>query len=186
MSPEARERSFDALATGLASGSISRGRALKLMGAALIGGTLASLGIGEAAADEECKPVDKKCRKNAQCCSGNCSKSGTSSFGICACQPNDGSCSSNDQCCSGNCVNGTCAACPAGRVLLSNGTCALPCTGTISRECPADCGSFGGGSCAEADAGGLFCRGDVVGVCAPGGGCPTGSFCRGGACVEAC
>jgi hypothetical protein len=38
MSPEARERSFDALATGLASGSISRGRALRLMGAALVGG----------------------------------------------------------------------------------------------------------------------------------------------------
>ena len=38
MSAEARERSFDALASRLASGSISRGEALKWMGAALLGG----------------------------------------------------------------------------------------------------------------------------------------------------
>jgi hypothetical protein len=43
MSPEARERSFDELARGLASGSISRGKALRLMGAALVGGVLASI-----------------------------------------------------------------------------------------------------------------------------------------------
>jgi hypothetical protein len=43
--------SFDELAIGLSSGTLSRGRALRLMGAALLGGTLASLGIGEAAAD---------------------------------------------------------------------------------------------------------------------------------------
>ena len=49
MSPEARERSFDELAVGLSSGKLSRGKALKLMGAALVGGTLASLGIREAA-----------------------------------------------------------------------------------------------------------------------------------------
>ena len=43
MSPEARERSFDDLARGLANGSISRGKALRLMGAALVGGVLASI-----------------------------------------------------------------------------------------------------------------------------------------------
>jgi hypothetical protein len=72
MAIETRESSFDELSRGLASGNLSRGKALKLMGAALVGGTLASLGIGEAAADDECKPTGKKCRKNAQCCSGNC------------------------------------------------------------------------------------------------------------------
>jgi hypothetical protein len=51
VSEETTNRYFDELASGLASGSISRGKALKLMGAALLGGTLASLGIGEAAAD---------------------------------------------------------------------------------------------------------------------------------------
>jgi hypothetical protein len=37
MSPEARESSFDELARGLASGSVTRGRALRLMGAASLG-----------------------------------------------------------------------------------------------------------------------------------------------------
>ncbi len=52
MSEETNGRSFDELAKGLASGEVSRRKALRLMGAALAGGTLASLvGIGEA-----CRP----------------------------------------------------------------------------------------------------------------------------------
>jgi hypothetical protein len=43
MGEEMRERSFDELAKGLASGTLSRGKALRLMGAALVGGALASL-----------------------------------------------------------------------------------------------------------------------------------------------
>jgi hypothetical protein len=77
MSPEARERSFDELARGLASGSISRGKALKLMGAALVGGALSSLGIGGvAAAAPRCKPTGRKCKNDTQCCSLNCDSSG--------------------------------------------------------------------------------------------------------------
>jgi hypothetical protein len=96
MSPEARERSFDALATGLASGSISRGRALKLMGAALIGGTLASLGIGGAAADPPgCKRNGKSCKNNEQCCRKNCD----SSSGTCECIPDCEPCTEDRQCC---------------------------------------------------------------------------------------
>jgi hypothetical protein len=73
MARETAESSFDELTRGLASGSISRGRALRLMGAALVGGTLASLGVGGVAvADNECKPTGKKCRKDKQCCSGKC------------------------------------------------------------------------------------------------------------------
>ena len=41
MTKEAGERSFDELASGLASGSLSRGKALRLMGAALLGGAFA-------------------------------------------------------------------------------------------------------------------------------------------------
>jgi hypothetical protein len=109
VSQQTTNHSFDELTRGLASGSISRGRALRLMGAALVGSTLGSLG-GVAAADDECKPLERKCRKNHQCCSGNCSKSGTSKSGTCACQENGGTCGSNSQCCSGNCSSGTCAA----------------------------------------------------------------------------
>jgi hypothetical protein len=43
------EHSFDELARGLASGSVSRGKALRLMGAALVGGALASIpGVAQA------------------------------------------------------------------------------------------------------------------------------------------
>jgi hypothetical protein len=71
MSPEARERSFDELASGLANGSLSRGRALKLMGAALVGGVLASIpGIAEAAPKP--KPPGKKCKRDSQCSTQVC------------------------------------------------------------------------------------------------------------------
>ena len=73
MASQTTESSFDELASGLASGTLSRGKALKLMGAALLGGTLASLGIGEAGADPlGCKRNGKNCKRNTQCCSGNC------------------------------------------------------------------------------------------------------------------
>jgi hypothetical protein len=136
MSPEARERSFDELVRGLASGSLSRRKALRLMGAALVGGTLASFGTGGVAlADDECKRTGKKCRKDKQCCSGNCS-SGTCAAcpsgqvlcnGSCVstscsegqifdpsscacvaqCRPNNSNCTSGNQCCSGFCTHNT-------------------------------------------------------------------------------
>ena len=109
--------SFDELARGLASGDVSRRRAIKLMGAALVGGTLASLGIREAGADDLCKPEGKKCRKDTQCCSDNCSKSGTSRFGTCAaaaCTSNGSACSTSGDCCSGNCDSGFCVPPPTG------------------------------------------------------------------------
>ena len=206
MSPEARERSFDELARGLASGELSRRKALRLMGAALVGGALGSLGIGAAAADDECKPVNAKCRKNHQCCSGNCSKSGTSRFGTCACQENGGSCANNSQCCSGNCASGTCAAactsnggfcfsddseccsgncsnsfcCPAGWMGLSNGTCAMLCT--TGSECGAGCTCVSGSSgsfCGTGTGSGRSCLDDDLE-------CPTGEFCVGGQCSAAC
>ena len=101
MSPRSKRGSFDELTRGLASGTLSRGRALRLMGAAVVGGALASLGIGEAAGDPPgCKRNGKKCKKDEQCCSRRC-------------------------------VNGprantpTAEPCPSGRILLSNGTCAI-------------------------------------------------------------
>src|SRR5215218_6285749 len=101
----AREESFfDELARGLADGSVTRGRALRLMGAALVGGALASLGIGEAGADELCKPEGKKCRKDKQCCSGKC-EGGTCAA---ACGSNGATCTEGTQCCSGNCKGGMC------------------------------------------------------------------------------
>jgi hypothetical protein len=113
---ETTNRYFDELATGLASGSISRGKALKLMGAALLGGTLASLGIGEAGADPPgCKRNGKKCKRDTQCCSGNCD----SSSGTCAaaCGSLGATCTSDGDCCSGRCFDGLCLS-PTGPNLI--------------------------------------------------------------------
>ena len=131
MSQQTTNRSFDELASGLASGTLSRGKALRLMGAALVGGALGSLG-GVAAADDECKPVNKKCRHNQQCCSGNCEGGkcacqsgqvlcgGSCVSNICTppqtfdtssctcCTSNGVSCTGGTQCCSGRCVFGVC------------------------------------------------------------------------------
>ena len=72
MSPEARERSFDELARGLASGDVSRRRALRLMGAALVGGALASIpgvafaapcGSGQTRCGHQCCESDETCVK---------------------------------------------------------------------------------------------------------------------------
>jgi hypothetical protein len=69
MSPEGRDHSFDELTRGLASGTLSRGKALRLMGAALVGGALASIpGIALA----KPKPAGAKCNHDHQCASGNC------------------------------------------------------------------------------------------------------------------
>jgi len=70
MSPEARDHSFDELTRGLANDTLSRGKALRLMGAALVGGALASIpGIASAKPN---KPAGAKCKHNHQCLSGQC------------------------------------------------------------------------------------------------------------------
>jgi hypothetical protein len=160
MARETRESSFDELTRGLASGSISRGKAIRLMGAALVGGTLTSFGFGGVAlADDRCKPTGKKCKKNAQCCSGNC-------------------------------VNGACSACPDGKVLLSNGTCAIICSALGECPCGDDActGRFGNnisGICAGFNASSLIdCQTDAV--CPPGEFCSINSGREQGACVSVC
>jgi hypothetical protein len=160
MARETTENSFDELTRGLASGTLSRGRALRLMGAAVVGGTLAALGIGEAAADPPgCKRNGKKCKKDEQCCSRRCAN------GTCANAPNA-------------------EPCPSGRVLLSNGTCAIPCDNPD--DCP-DCGAPLGAICSFAnEPGGPFCSGARAGLCGSDGSCPTGQFCSGGKCYVAC
>jgi hypothetical protein len=125
----AREESFfDELARGLADGSVTRAKALRLMGAALLGGTLASVGMGEAAAAPGgCKRNGKKCKKSSQCCSETCV---------------DGVCQNGEVCqgelvtpvgggdpicaCTGHCV-ASCDDCPSGTICATgSGECADP------------------------------------------------------------
>jgi hypothetical protein len=147
----AREESFfDELARGLAEGSVTRGKALRLMGAALVGGTLASLGIdGEAGADPPgCKRNGKACKKDTQCCSGNCSN------GTCACKTYSSDCNNNSECCSGYCNQfGICdqnvveCACQDG--FMKPGLCTMAaCSDTTAQNqlCNSFCLSAGRGS----------------------------------------
>jgi CXCXC repeat len=176
---------FDDLARGLADGSLTRGKALKLMSAAVVGGTLGSLGLGGVAvADEECKPTAKKCKKDKQCCSGACVG------GTCA------ACPSEQVLCGGSCVSNSCLTnsgqvfntttcqceCPSGTVELSNGTCVTSCAG--GGACPGCEGCAQGISDTY-----CFNLSGSQGSCATDSDCPTGEFCASGAsgsCQTAC
>src|SRR3954471_6908339 len=131
------ENSFDELAKGMASGAIPRGQALKLVGAALLGGTLLSIpGLAWA----KPKPVtkcskDSKCPSGESCCSRTCTdlKTDTNNCGSCG-----HACVSGESCCSGTCTPlvttsncGSCGtACTAptnGSVTCSGGSCVITC-----------------------------------------------------------
>ena len=64
------EYSFDALAKGLASGTISRRKALKLVGTAILGGGLLAFGPTREAEAAECGSrhgCDRRCRNRRRC-----------------------------------------------------------------------------------------------------------------------
>jgi hypothetical protein len=204
VSQQTTDRSFDELARALAEGSINRRRALKLFA----GTAIAALIPSRALADDddcvrvchvpfdretgECNFAEAKTRcvsrsrrrfhlKNHPCdCRGRCANCLTT------CLPIAGTCSANDQCCSGRCAGGTCAeACPDGRVLLDNGTCAKPCS--TNDDC-AGCG--GDEECVQGSliSGESYC---AVGLgsrepCTDASQCTLGEFCNSDQCVAAC
>ena len=83
---------LDVLAKGLASGTVSRGKAIRLVGGALLGAALASF-PGLAWADD-CKRLGRECRRDSQCCSRNCVRRGDDK--VCACPEGQTRC--NDRC----------------------------------------------------------------------------------------
>jgi hypothetical protein len=86
------ESSLDELAKGLANGTLSRGKALRWMGGALLGAALASV-PGVAWADD-CRRLGRECRRDSQCCSRNCVRRGDDK--VCACPQGQDRC--NDRC----------------------------------------------------------------------------------------
>src|ERR671921_272014 len=135
----AREEGFfDDLARGLVDGTLTRGKAIRLMGAAVVGSTLGSLGIGgEASADPPgCKRNGKNCTRNDQCCSRNCSggtcQEQTTTPPPVMCTPTANPCGLDNFC-----GTGDCACIP---IVEGGATCVTRvCTGapcTSSAQCP--------------------------------------------------
>jgi hypothetical protein len=81
MATQTTERSLDDLAKGLASGTLSRGKAIRWMGGALLGAALASVpGVAWA---NDCRRLGRECRRDSQCCSRNCVRRGDDK--VCGC-----------------------------------------------------------------------------------------------------
>jgi hypothetical protein len=86
------ELSLDELAKGLATGTLSRGKAIRWMGGALLGAALSSV-PGVAWADD-CRRLGRECRRDSQCCSRNCVRRGDDK--VCGCPEGKTRC--NDRC----------------------------------------------------------------------------------------
>jgi|SRR5215203_6011413 len=168
--------SFDELAKGLANGTLSRGKAIRLVGGALLGAALASV-PGVAWADDRCSEGQTRCgdrcvnlqRNERHCgsCFHRCAEGEECVSGVCqgSCLSNGGSCTSGSECCSGNCKGGTCvASCIPPSV--------TPCESSL------DCGIPCGG-CGEEVSGGAYCGGSTLNTpCTTSCDCPTDQFCR--------
>ena len=153
MARETRESSFDELARGLASGDVSRGKALRLIGAALVGGTLASIpGVAFARAPRTPPTGKGGCIAGRTNCRGKCYdlQSDRNNCGQCG-----NVCSDVQECQGGTCMGAppppvqcdnalnNCATddcvCGAGTACAANGDCVLPvqCDNTLN-DCSTD------------------------------------------------
>jgi hypothetical protein len=199
-----REGSFDDLAKGLATGTISRGRALRMLGAALVGGAFASI---PGAAWAACKQPFSKCTANTQCCSRRCIKNPQGNGRICGCPTGKTLCPAGNQCVTctntGEVVNlTTCKCeCPADTELCNNAcvskvcganesfnttTCQCEAVGCTAGSSVTPCGMcthgrnpFIGCGCYErADGTGTFCLNFGCSSCIRScDRCPSGSVC---------
>jgi hypothetical protein len=98
------QHSFDDLARGLASGALSRRRALRLLGGALVGSMMASFpGVAKARGTEGNGDNDKRCldRRKTRC-NGKCVNLQKSEKHCGRCGKR---CRSDQTCCKGHCVN---------------------------------------------------------------------------------
>ncbi len=179
------EYSFDELARGLASGTLSRGRALKLVGAALLGSALGIFGLAA--------PAEAQ-RRRRRCAPCTTDDPGTYPAGYCCLTPTGGTsgCLVPESFCASPPSGTECTCAPAepcsatnpcgGGLCCSNGQCVFPCP---SGQC---CSAFEGGQCLASCPPGQCCSsfgvcglacpaGSAVACCPPGFGqcCPEGS-----------
>jgi hypothetical protein len=165
MSQQSTNHSFDELARALASGSLSRGKALRLMGGLLVGSALASL-PGVAWADDD---DDERCRSTQTRCKDRCVNLRTNERHCGRCFNR---CTSNQTCCGGRCVNlqrnenhcGACFnRCAEGEECVEDGVCQGVCTPCGTQCCTA------GESCSELSSGDICCASGCQGFTSAAG-----------------
>jgi hypothetical protein len=171
MSEPRGEHSLDELAKGLATGTLSRGKALRWIGGALLGAALASVpGVAWA---NDCRRLGRECRRDSQCCSRNCIRRGDDK--VCGCpegksrcgdrcvnrETNENHCGScGNRCDDGEeCVGGVCG-CPGTPLTEGECNCASICPGGIPTlvTCQDNPNCF----CAETTEGTGFCASVTV------------------------
>lgn len=169
------EDSLDDLAKGLASGTITRVQALKLVGAAILGAMSGlSLLPMRAFAQAECDPDEvlcgSECCNPEDCCGGTCCGPTQECCGTTCC-------GATEECCSGTCcgmgkvcggTTGQCV-CPSDRI-----TCGDDCCNPIVETCGDDgqchntfcesCQADGGTQCCQAISGGVLINEVCCGV----------------------
>jgi hypothetical protein len=165
MATQTTQSTLDDLAKGLASGTLSRGKAIRWMGSALLGAALASVpGVAWA---NDCRRLGRECRRDSQCCSRNCVRWGDDK--VCSCPTGQDRCGDrcvntqrNERHCGEcfhrceegqECVGGGCeGSCPPGETVCGGDCCpeeqvCMPgangdppfCQPICTPSCPGDC-----------------------------------------------
>jgi hypothetical protein len=88
----------DGLARKLAGEPGPRRIAFRYLAGGFLGAALAAVGVGDAVAGGECKPVGAVCRRPGDCCSGKRARQAGAQRGRCKCPI--------DQRCGGSCCDG--------------------------------------------------------------------------------
>jgi hypothetical protein len=185
MATETTESSLDELAKGLATGAVSRRKALRWMGGALVGAALASVPGVAWANDDRCSEGQTRCgercvnlqtnERHCGSCSNRCRSTQTCCKGRCVnLQTNERHCGScSNRCAEGQeCVGGMCqgGGCPSGTTLCASIGVCVPNT-----TCPPN-QTYNPDSCAcECPEGDETCCPDCGGVCCPS--VPVGAGC---------
>ena len=139
MTQETRASSFDELAKGLASGTISRRKALRLMGAALFGAALVPL------LPEQAQALTNKQRRRCHTEGGTVCSSGTRASEVCCPRGT-------------TCVNGTCSSSASGAKCNVYNPNTYPVYDTVTCESGTLCCPEVG--CYDPNAGQACCSGD--------------------------
>src|SRR5215208_2111371 len=177
MSPEARERSFDDLARGLANGSISRRKAIKFISAITLGGILGLSGIGTAfAKNKTCAqwcaavfgantPAAGRCTSDAAHGTGLCSSCGTATLpsSVCCTRNSSNNCTSySGASCCGSSETGLNGSCCANANACGSTCLAAPCDSSQCLTCDSSTGTCVGCTSGETCLNGSCCANDQV------------------------